>query len=199
MPTDLLSSDKYYSKYPYTLVFLRNNDEILLLNRQKLPWKGCWNGLGGKLEKGTDPNPVEGVLREILEESGIEDPKKVLSLSSCGVMEWYNMYKYVDGEYHSIKDESEARDVKGMYLFVADVSDVIRSLYLGDTPKKFDEGILDWKKLDWILDSDNLGVIKNVRETLRLIEEQKANEKTVFKAYFIDDHVVDKVIRIERD
>lgn len=36
--------------YQYTLCFIERGDAILLLNRQKAPWMGCWNGVGGKIE-----------------------------------------------------------------------------------------------------------------------------------------------------
>lgn len=31
-----------------TLCFIRKDDEILMLNRQKAPLQGLWNGVGGK-------------------------------------------------------------------------------------------------------------------------------------------------------
>ena len=34
----------------YTLGFIRYQDELLLINRLKQPWQGCWNGVGGKME-----------------------------------------------------------------------------------------------------------------------------------------------------
>ena len=36
-----------------------------------------------------------------------------------------------------------------------------------------DEGILDWKKIDWINDFDNLGVAHNIPYFLKTIIEEK--------------------------
>ena len=38
----------------YTLGFIRckDNNKILLLNRNKSPWMGLYNGVGGKLQSG---------------------------------------------------------------------------------------------------------------------------------------------------
>lgn len=36
----------------YTLCLIRNDDQLLLLNRVKKPQMGMWNGVGGKIEVG---------------------------------------------------------------------------------------------------------------------------------------------------
>lgn len=51
--------------YKYTLCFIQRADEILLLNRQKSPWMGSWNGVGGKIEPGE--SLIESIKREIKE------------------------------------------------------------------------------------------------------------------------------------
>ncbi|USK57773.1 NUDIX domain-containing protein (plasmid) [Cytobacillus solani] len=40
-----------------------------MLNREKPPIMGVWNGVGGKIEKGETSD--EGALREVFEETGI--------------------------------------------------------------------------------------------------------------------------------
>lgn len=41
-----------------------------MLNRHKPVWMGIWNGVGGKIEMGE--TPLEGVLREVEEETGLQ-------------------------------------------------------------------------------------------------------------------------------
>lgn len=125
--------------YTYTLAFIIDNNQILMVNRKKKPWQGCWNGLGGKLKSGE--SPIEGILRELWEETGMmfvsEDVK------DCGIMTWNTF------DAHG----------QGLHLF----------LIKGDsypkmkTPLATDEGILDWKSLDWIIDPKNYGVAHNIR------------------------------------
>ncbi|WP_317951282.1 NUDIX domain-containing protein, partial [Rossellomorea marisflavi] len=49
--------------YKYTLCFIQRNDEILMLNRDKPPVLGLWNGVGGKVADGETPTAC--ILREI--------------------------------------------------------------------------------------------------------------------------------------
>jgi 8-oxo-dGTP diphosphatase len=124
--------------YSYTLGFIKRNDEILLINREKNPWKGCWNGLGGKIEQ--DETPKESMIREIEEETGIQlDP---LTVIYKGYLTW-NVFD-ANGE--------------GLYIFLVELD----SAYTFDTPLKLREGILDWKKIDWINDFENYGVADNI-------------------------------------
>jgi 8-oxo-dGTP diphosphatase len=53
----------------YTICFIKRKDEILLLNRNKKPNMGLWNGVGGKIETGE--TPFEGIIRETWEETGL--------------------------------------------------------------------------------------------------------------------------------
>ncbi len=55
--------------YPYTLCLVRQGEQFLLLNRQKQPAMGMWNGVGGKIEPGETPSAA--VIRETFEETGI--------------------------------------------------------------------------------------------------------------------------------
>ena len=52
--------------YKYTLCFIKNKNQLLMINRNKSPWMGCWNGLGGKIEDGEKPDQC--IKREIMEE-----------------------------------------------------------------------------------------------------------------------------------
>lgn len=151
-----MTNNKY--KYTWGLVYCPETNEILLLNREKHPWMGRWNGVGGKLDK--DENPLECIVRETLEETGLHLPQYV----PRGAMSWY-----VDDE-----------DLGGMYLFTAIVTKKDVENY--PTPKKFcHEGILDWKKLDWVLHPDNSGVVDNVKVMLADLFDSSENSLFVTK------------------
>ncbi|AZU64711.1 NUDIX hydrolase [Neobacillus mesonae] len=120
----------------YTICFIKKNGELLLINRRKSPNMGKWNGVGGKIEK--DESPYQGVMREVLEETGLELDEVV----HAGNVIW--------------KSDME---VSGMYVFLADL---LKDVHL-PTPLKMDEGILDWKPLEWILHPDNGGVVSNMK------------------------------------
>ncbi|MDQ0116276.1 NUDIX hydrolase [Paenibacillus harenae] len=121
----------------YTICFIKRGNEILLLNREKSAWMGCWNGIGGKIEQGESPR--ESMLRELEEETGIAP----LSLHFKGIISWKSE---MTGEYG------------GMYTYVAELHEG----YAYETPFKTDEGILDWKTIDWIMHPSNEGVAANI-------------------------------------
>lgn len=138
--------------YLYTLAFLQRKDEILMLNRAKAPWFGMWNGVGGKREPGESPE--ECIRREIAEETGIElDAAAILFR---GTLSW--------------NDDFIAAS-KGLYLFFA----ILPDHFVYPTPTSRPEGILEWKKIGWIMDSRNLGVAYNIPHFLpTLIKEARA-------------------------
>ncbi len=111
-----------------------------MLNRNKAPNKGLWNGVGGKLEP--DENPEQSVIREVEEESGY----RISSPQYGGIVRW----------------EVDDEEIGGMHVFIVNMTE--ENTY--PTPIKMDEGILDWKELTWILDDDNQGVVSNIRHFL---------------------------------
>lgn len=125
--------------YTYTLAFITNHDQILMVNRKKKPWQGCWNGLGGKLTSGE--SPLQGILRELWEETGQMFKKE--DVKDCGIMTWNTF------DAHG----------QGLHLFLIDGNKYPKIT----TPLATDEGILDWKSLDWIIDPKNYGVAHNIR------------------------------------
>ena len=64
--------------YVVIMLFNRDYSKLLLIKRNKKPYKGCWNGIGGKIEN--DETPLEAAKRECMEETGISinNPKLLL-------------------------------------------------------------------------------------------------------------------------
>lgn len=71
-PIQLILPDRY-QVIPRTLIFVVNNNEILLIKgaTDKKLWPGLYNGIGGHLERGEDI--LTAAKRELYEESGIQD------------------------------------------------------------------------------------------------------------------------------
>lgn len=133
----------------FTICFIKKADKILLLNREKASWMGMWNGVGGKLEPGETPR--ESIIREIAEETGIS----VSSIAFKGLVTW----------------SVDRHRVGGMYTYFAELPED----YPFETPVKTEEGILDWKELNWILDPANRGVAYNIPKCIeRIVAEDSS-------------------------
>ncbi|QHT60802.1 8-oxo-dGTP diphosphatase [Paenibacillus lycopersici] len=132
----------------YTICFIRRGSQILMLNRERASWMGCWNGIGGKLEPGETPRA--SMLRELREETGM----KTDALRFKGLVTWR-----IDGAKYG-----------GMYAYMAE-ADESRAY---DTPVKTEEGILDWKETAWLLDPANMGIAANVKACLASILDDPA-------------------------
>lgn len=131
----------------YNICFIRRNDEILLLNREKPSWMGRWNGVGGKVEPGEPPRA--SVLREVYEETGI----RLHTVCYKGIVTWL----------------ADGRQYGGMYLYAAE----LEADCVYETPIKTEEGILDWKKIDWILHPNNEGVASNLPRFIPLMLQEE--------------------------
>ncbi len=141
--------------FKYTVCFVKKNNELLMLNREKAPIMGVWNGVGGKIEKGETPDM--GAQREVFEETGIE----VESFFSKGTVNWETPEGELDGIY--------------VYLYMADED------LTYETPKKTREGILDWKSIDWILHPLNLGIAEMVSQYLPILLKKEGNYTFTYK------------------
>lgn len=124
--------------HKYTLGFIKRNDEILMVNREKSPWKGSWNGVGGKID--ANETALECIIREIEEETNIKVDKN--QVKDKGYLTWNDF----------------AALGNGLHIFLINLPDE----YEYQTPKKVREGILDWKKIKWINDFENYGVAHNI-------------------------------------
>ncbi|MBS4175129.1 8-oxo-dGTP diphosphatase [Bacillus sp. FJAT-49736] len=153
-------------EYQYTICFIKRGEQILLLNREKSPWMGIWNGVGGKIEE--NEYPMESALREVKEETGME----LQSIDYKGVVSWF-----VDG-----------KCVGGMHAFIAEIPDT----YEYYTPIKAEEGILDWKDLSWILHPDNAGLANLSYFLPKMLEDSGQYN---YQLEYQDDDVVDFKIK----
>jgi 8-oxo-dGTP diphosphatase len=154
----------------YNICFFKQGNNILLLNRERPSWMGCWNGIGGKLEPGESPR--HSMVREISEETGIHEAEYQLAYK--GIVTWS-----VDGG-----------ALGGMYLYIADLSEDVHYT----TPVKTAEGILDWKPIEWIMHAKNMGVASNIPIYLDYI----MNDKSCYEHYctFKDGKLIDHCSRI---
>lgn len=154
-----MSSKQGPIKPKYTLGFIRCTSKVLFLNRQKAPWMGRWNGVGGKINE--NESPYDCIVRETHEETGLLLPQ----YQPRGLIRW----------------SRDGIDLGGVYVFSADVSEDVMNGY--QTPKAFcHEGILDWKSLNWVLDPENTGVVDNVQIILKALFT--ASAKSLWNAVY---------------
>ncbi|MCR3906422.1 MAG: 8-oxo-dGTP diphosphatase [Tenericutes bacterium] len=136
--------------YKYTLGFIKRKDEVLMVNREKNPWKGCWNGLGGKVDD--HESIISCIQREIKEETQIDLLPN--QFQDKGILTW-NSFDALG---------------QGLHIYLIEVADD----FIYSTPKVISEGILDWKKIDWLSDIQNYGVAHNIPYFLPTVIQDKA-------------------------
>lgn len=108
-----------------TAIYLRADDEILLLYRQKSRvGADSWRGIGGHLEPAEINHPQQGALRELTEETKI-NPEIIKGLNLK-----YITFRHIDGE------------IRVNYYYFGDIN----KNQLTDLSST--EGILAWKKFD---------------------------------------------------
>jgi len=139
--------------FKYTLAFLIHKDKVLVINRNKSPWMGSWNGLGGKINDGE--KPLVSVHREVLEETGLNLDIDKFIFKGCVTWNVFN----ANGQ--------------GLYIYVYHLDDD----FILNTPIRVEEGILDFKDISWLSDFDNEGVAKNIPYFLdKVINDPKIYE-----------------------
>jgi 8-oxo-dGTP diphosphatase len=139
--------------FKYTLAFLLHKNKALVINRNKSPWMGSWNGLGGKIKQGE--TPLVSVHREVLEETGLDLDIEKFIFKGC--VTW-NVF---------------TADGQGLYIYIYRLDDD----FIFNTPIKVEEGILDFKDISWLSNYDNEGVAKNIPYFLdKVINDPKIYE-----------------------
>ena len=118
-----------------TLCFVKLKDEILMINRNKPPFMGMWNALGGKVLEGE--SLTDCAKREIFEDSGI----RVTSVKLFSEFTW------------NYDDEIG-------YAFLAELNNDFDK---ANFPKEIDEGIVAFKSIDFITSEKNQGVIEDLK------------------------------------
>ena len=130
-----------------TLCFVIYENKILLINRNKPPFMGLWNAVGGHIEQGETPEQC--AVREIKEESGIT----VKSVELQSVFTW------------NYDDETG-------YVFVAKID---KDIDVSHIPFFNAEGIIEFKDIDWVLNEKNYGVIEDQRVFINDIQNNRKN------------------------
>ncbi|KRN27915.1 nucleotide NUDIX family hydrolase [Lactobacillus selangorensis] len=153
------------AKYNLTLALVRDQQQILLINRLKQPFLGMWNGVGGKIESGE--TPIQGIKREIQEETGLTMDH--YELSQNGLLKWHQNGTFVDG----------------IYLFVANLKQPFpQNVY----PQATREGILNPFPTAWVTNKNNVGIVADLKAALPSL---LANEQTTYYTNFVNDELTD--------
>ncbi len=147
-------------KFIYNLVFIKQNNQILMINRNKSPWMGMWNGLGGKLKNNETLN--QSVIREIKEETNLLFKEDEIEYK--GIVTWNDEFKTI---------------TNGLYLFLINLDSSI----LYETPIITNEGVITWKDISWVLEKDNIGVSYNIPYFL----ENVLNDKKIYHYHCVFD------------
>lgn len=114
-----------------------------MLLRSRPPNAGLWNGLGGKISAGE--TPLDCVVREVLEEAGID-------LRTSGGVRFGGVVRWKPGV-------DPTGPSTGMYAFVGDLPG---DRPVGEEAWETPEGVLSWKPLGWACDPENEAVVSNV-------------------------------------
>ena len=145
-----------------TLCFVKKDNKILMINRNKPPFMGMWNAVGGHLEDGE--TPMQCAIREIYEEGNIKvDNAELISIST---------WNYDDDE---------------IYVYVSYLPD---DYDISKYPIKINEGIIDFKEIDWVLNMKNYGIIEDLRVFLNDI---KNNEKHNYHLVYDNSKLVEYI------
>ena len=148
-----------------TLCFVKKGNSILMINRAKPPFMGMWNAVGGHLEE--NETPMQCAIREIYEEGNIKvDNAKLISIST-----W------------NYDDE--------IYVYVSELDE---NYNIDSYPIKINEGIIDFKDIDWIIHEKNYGIIEDLR---LFIKDIKNNECHNYHLIYDNSKLIDYIIKSE--
>ena len=148
---------KKYQLVPRTLVFIKNEDKLLVIKKQKKKsfGYGKLNGVGGHIEKGEEP--FEAARREIQEEAGIT----VGNLALAAIL-------FID-----------INDTPGIQVFV------FKADYEGGIIRASEEGQLAWMVREDIVNNDK--TVKDLPFLLDIVEKHKDGAPPIMVKYLYDD------------
>lgn len=114
-------------KYVVVFLFTKDYKKVLMVKRNKPPYKDCWNGIGGKIEE--NETEVQATIRECYEETKIKlsNPKLFIT--------------YIYPETNQL---NKGTNLSVLYDFIDEVP--VKSNY---------EGIYEWKDINFALDFSN--------------------------------------------
>lgn len=149
---------KKYKLVPRTLIFIENDDQLLMLSKTKKASFGYGkiNGVGGHIEQGEEP--FESARREIMEEAGIE----VKDLEMAAVL-------FID-----------INDTPGILVFV------FKASYAGGDLRASEEGLLQWMTREEIKNNQNM--VKDLPFLLDIVDKHKTNTPPLMVKYIYDEN-----------
>ncbi|HEY7414050.1 MAG TPA: NUDIX domain-containing protein, partial [Ktedonobacteraceae bacterium] len=101
-----------------------------------------WNGLGGKIEAGE--TPLRNIHREMMEEAEV-DLYQAQEVCFAGLVTW-------------VVRDTHPPSSRGMYAFLAHLAP---DFPIG-ADRLMPEGLLSWKRLDWVCDRSNPALVDNI-------------------------------------
>lgn len=114
-------------KYVLLLLFTKDFKKVLLIKRNKKPFAGLYNGVGGKVENGE--SSIEATIRECKEETNITITNPKLLVTSI---------------YPISVNSEEEKSLAVLYDIVDEVP--VEATY---------EGSFEWKDIEFVLDFYN--------------------------------------------
>ena len=130
-------------KFVVIFLFTKDHKKVLMVKRNKPPYKDCWNGIGGKIEE--NETEIQAAIRECYEETGIRlnNPKLLIT--------------YLYPETHKT---NKATHLSVLYHIIDAVP--IKPHY---------EGIYEWKNIEFALDFNNksLAGLANISQFVKEI------------------------------
>lgn len=138
-------------KYVVVFLFTKDYKKVLMVKRNKPPYKDCWNGIGGKIEE--NETEVQATIRECYEETKIKlsNPKLFIT--------------YI---YPETNQMNKGTNLSVLYDFIDEVP--VKSNY---------EGIYEWKDINFALDFSNkeLAGFANISQFVKEIFDIEGIEK----------------------
>lgn len=130
-------------KFVVIFLFTKDYKKVLMVKRNKPPYKNCWNGIGGKIEE--NETEIQATIRECYEETEIklDNPKIFIT--------------YI---YPETNQMNKGTNLSVLYDFIDEVQ--VKSNY---------EGIYEWKDINFALDFNNkeLAGLANISQFIKEI------------------------------